>query len=61
MVEKLKRLDEIGIQRTTIAKGMGVSQQVVSMWANGQRRPSRESEERFYTWLNKFKASIAEI
>lgn len=61
MKEKLQTLNDIGIQRTTIAKGMGVSQQIVTMWANGSRRPSKENEERFYTWLEKFKKEIAEI
>lgn len=61
MVEKLKKLVELGVSATTIANGIGCGRSTVSNWLNGNRNINAENEQRLEEWLEKFKKDIAAI
>lgn len=61
VVNKLNALIEQGLTITSIAEGCGVPRQTLSGWVNGKKTPTAANEERFNTWLLKFKETIAKI
>lgn len=61
MVEKLRKLVGLGFSQQAIANGIGISKSTVSQWVNGTKSPNQANEERFNTWLLKFKETIAKI
>lgn len=61
MIEKLRRLNELGVTAATIAKGIGCGRSTISNWINGNRNLNAENEERLREWLEKFKAEVADL
>ncbi len=61
VVERIKRLNELGVTKKTIAEGSGISQTTISNWCRGVKYPSRENEARFELWLSEWKESIISV
>lgn len=61
MVERLRKLVDLGVSATAIAKGIGRNKGTVSNWINGNRNINEENEERLKKWLEKFKEDVNDI
>lgn len=61
MKEKLKKLTDLGITATAIAKGIGCGRSTISNWINGNRNINQENEQKLQEWIDKFKKEIADI
>lgn len=54
-------IDELGVSQSELARQMGVGKSSVYQWYKGDRTPKPEYEERFWTWLEKYKARVKEL
>lgn len=61
MIEKLRRLNELGVSAAVVARGIGCGRATISNWLNGNRNLSEENERKLREWLEKFKQDIAEL
>lgn len=59
MVEKIKKLIDIGFTQQSIANGIGVSKAAVNQWVKGIKNPSAANEQKFNMWLQKIKKEVA--
>lgn len=61
MIEKLKKLQELGISYAAIASNIGVTRQAVSAWATRVKDPNAINVEKFNKWLEEFKEEVANL
>lgn len=61
MVERMRKLIELGFTQQSIAEGIGVSKASVNYWVKGTKNMSAANEQKFNTWLLELKRKIAEI
>lgn len=58
-IEKLKRLIDLGMAKSAIAKGVGVGPNAIGRWANGEATPSIENMIRLEQYIKKLQTEVA--
>ena len=59
--EKIKKLNEMGLTVTSIAKGAGVDNSLISKWIKGEKDVSQNTENKLTIWFENFKQEIKEV
>ena len=57
--EKIK--NEMGLTVTSIAKGAGVDNSLISKWIKGEKDVSQNTENKLTIWFENFKQEIKEV
>lgn len=58
MVEKLRKLSELGVSHTQMAQEIGVSKTAVNSWVSGLKKISIGNEDKVRKYLQSFKERI---
>ena len=61
MIEKIKRLYELGVSKRSIARGIGVNVKTMEYWLIKGYIPRVEDEQRMKAYLDRVEKEIKEI
>lgn len=55
MKERILRLVDLGVTRSTICRATGIDNSLLTKWLKGDRNLKEENEEKIAAWLEEFK------
>ena len=61
MKERILRLVDLGVTRSTICRATGIDNSLLTKWLKGDRNLKEENEEKIAAWLEEFKKQVADI